>query len=91
MLSDDIRAAFAEIQRIAIGEMRHVRAVNDLIAGLSLPGAFEPALGVAAEIPLGGPGEYQALQFRAAEPATIDDFIEIEAPFMSVHGLYARI
>jgi hypothetical protein len=71
--------------------MRHVRAVNDLIAGLSLPGAFEPALGVAAEIPLGAPGDHQALQFRAAEPATIDDFIEIEAPSMSVDGLYARI
>ena len=91
MLSDDIRAAFAEIQRIAIGEMRHVRAVNDLIAGLSPPGAFEPALAVAAEIPLGGPGEYRPLQFRAAEPTTIADFIEIEAPSMSVDGLYARI
>ena len=41
--------------------------------------------------PLGGPGEHQALQFRAAEPATMDDFIEIEAPSMSVDGLYARI
>ena len=91
MLSDDIRAAFAEIQRIAIGEMRHVRAVNDLIAAMAPPGAFEPALAVAAEIPLGGPGDYRPLQFRAAEPATIADFIEIEAPSMSVDGLYARI
>jgi len=52
-LRDDVCAAFAEIRRIAIGEMRHVRTVNDLLAGLSPAGTFEPALAVAAEIPLG--------------------------------------
>jgi Ferritin-like len=90
-LRDDVRAAFAEIRRIAIGEMRHVRTVNDLIAGLSPASAFEPALAVAAEIPLGGPGQFQPLQYRPAEPATIDDFITIEAPSQSVDGLYARV
>ena len=90
-LRDDIRAAFAEIRRIAIGEMRHVRTVNDLIAGLSPADMFEPALAVAAEIPLGGPGQFQPLQYRAAEPATIDDFIALEAPSQSIDGLYARV
>jgi hypothetical protein len=90
VLRDDIRTAFAEIRRIAIGEMLHLRAVNDLIAELSGAG-FEPALAVASEIPLGGPGQFQPLTFRAAEPATIDDFIKIEAPSQSVDGLYSRI
>jgi hypothetical protein len=91
ILRDDIRAAFAEIRRIAIGEMIHVRAVNDLIAGLSPAGAFEPALAVAAEVPLGGPGQFRPLEFRPAVPATIDDFIAYEAPSQSVDGLYSRI
>ena len=91
MLRDDIRAAFAEIRRIAIGEMRHVRAVNDLLSGLSPPGGFEPALAIAAEIPLGGPNQFQPLTFRPAAPATIDDFITIEAPSQSVDGLYSRV
>jgi hypothetical protein len=90
-LRDDVRAAFAEIRRIAIGEMIHVRTVNDLLAGLSPPGAFEPALAVAAEIPLGGPGQFRPVTFRPAEPATIDDFIAIEAPSQSVDGLYSRV
>ena len=90
-LRDDVCAAFAEIRRIAIGEMRHVRTVNDLLAGLSPAGTFEPALAVAAEIPLGRAGEFQPLMFRAAEPATIADFIAIEAPSQSVDGLYGRV
>jgi Ferritin-like len=90
-LRDDIRAAFAEIRRIAIGEMSHIRTVNDLIAGLSPAGAFEPALAVAAEIPLGGPGQFQPLQFRPAGPETIKDFVTIEAPSQSVDGLYAAV
>jgi len=90
-LRDDVRAAFAEIRRIAIGEMRHIRTVNDLIAGLSPTGAFQPALAVAAEIPLGGPGQFQPLQFRPAIPETIQDFVTIEAPSQSVDGLYAAV
>ena len=90
-LRDDIRAAFAEVRRIAIGEMSHIRTVNDLIAGLSPAGAFEPALAVAAEIPLGGPGQFQSLQFRPAVPETIKDFVTIEAPSQSVDGLYAAV
>ncbi len=91
ILRDDIRAAFAEIRRVAIGEMLHVRTVNDLISGLSPVGTFEPALAVAAEIPLGGPGQFQQLQYRPAVPVTLDDFISIEAPSQSVDGLYSRV
>jgi len=90
-LSNDLKAAFAEIRRIAIGEMRHIRAVNDVLAGLSPPGTYEPALAVASEIPEGAAGNFRALQFRPASLATIDDFIEIEKPSESVDGLYAPI
>jgi hypothetical protein len=38
LLLSDLTAAFDEMLRIAIGEMRHVRAVNDVLASLSPPG-----------------------------------------------------
>ncbi|WP_181182000.1 MULTISPECIES: ferritin-like domain-containing protein [unclassified Mesorhizobium] len=88
-LQNDLRAAFAEIRRIAIGEMRHIRAVNDVLAHLMPAGAFEPALAVAAEIPDGG--KYRPLAFRSATIETIEDFVRIEAPSESVDGLYAPI
>ena len=90
-LKNDIKAAFAEIRRIAIGEMRHVRAVNDVLMHLMPAGQFEPALAIASEIPDGTIGTFRALQFRPAAIATIDDFIRIEAPSESVDGLYAPI
>ena len=43
------RRTRAELLRIAIGEMRHMRAVNDVIRGLPDPGTFEPALRVAKQ------------------------------------------
>jgi Ferritin-like len=90
-LRDDVRASFAEIRRIAIGEMRHLRAINDVIFALSAPGAMEPALAVASDIPFRQPGMFRQHQFRAASLDTIDAFIEIEAPSESVDGLYARV
>jgi Ferritin-like len=90
-LRDDVRASFAEIRRIAVGEMRHLRAINDVIFDLSPPGAMEPALAVASDIPFGKPGMFRSHQFRAAGLDTIDAFVEIEAPSESVDGLYARV
>jgi hypothetical protein len=89
-LRNDVRSAFAELRRIAIGEMLHLRAVNDLIASLS-GAAFEPALAVASSLPLGSSGQFRPLQFRAAAPDAIADFIEFEAPSQGIDGLYARI
>jgi hypothetical protein len=89
-LRNDVRSAFAEIRRIAIGEMLHLRAVNDLLSGLLGP-AFEPALAVASAIPLSGPAGFRPLQFRSADPATIADFIAFEAPSQGIDGLYGRI
>jgi len=93
VLADDIRAADAEIMRIAIGEMRHLRAVNDVLRGLSdrgLTGPFEPALRVASELPAGG-GNTRPLSMRPLTRQTLKDFIEIERPSHSVDGLYGQI
>jgi hypothetical protein len=90
-LLDDVRATRAELMRIAIGEMRHTRAVNDVIRGLSDPGAFEPALRVASKLPQQNPGPFRPVKARAATRAVITDFIEIEAQSTGVDGLYNNI
>jgi len=90
-LRDDVRAARAELMRIAIGEMRHIRAVNDVIRGLSDPNGFEPALRVASRVPHGNPGSFRPVMARAATRQAIADFIEIEAQSTGVDGLYNNI
>ncbi|HEV2865876.1 MAG TPA: ferritin-like domain-containing protein, partial [Allosphingosinicella sp.] len=89
-LRPDLRAAFSEVMRIAIGEMRHLRAVNEVLRAISPPGGFLPALQVAAEIPLGA-GVFRARASRALTPEVIAEFIDVEAPSTSVDSLYSRI
>jgi Ferritin-like len=90
-LADDIRACHAEIMRIAIGEMKHLRAVNDVLRGLMDAGTFAPALQVASQVPGQAPGETRPVIPRAATQVAIADFIDIERPSVSVDGVYARI
>ena len=91
-VADDVRAAHAEILRIAYGEMRHLRLVNDLLRlwcaqeGLN----FEPVLAMAAVLPAGG-GTSRPVEHRPLSSTTLDDFINIERPSFSVDGLYSRI
>lgn len=89
-LRPDLRAAFSEVLRIAIGEMRHLRAINEVLRALSPAGAYVPALQVAAEIPL-GPGVWRARATRALTPDVIAEFVDVEAPSTSVDSLYSRI
>ena len=89
-LRDDIRASRAELMRIAIGEMRHTRAVNDVIRGMMPAGTFEPALRVASRVP-GAAGQIRDVSMRAATKEAVKDFIEVEAPSAGVDGLYSRI
>ncbi|TIL43286.1 ferritin-like domain-containing protein [Mesorhizobium sp.] len=90
-LRDDVRATRSELMRIAIGEMRHTRAVNDVIRAMMPSGAFEPALRVARLLPQAVPGTDRPVVPRAANRAAIDDFIAIEAPSAGVDGLYFNI
>ena len=92
-LADDVNASFAEILRIAIGEMKHIRAANDMLRAFSEHGLtpdFTPALQVAADLPTGGTST-RPLAFRRLTMQTLDSFIDIERPSFSVDGLYGRI
>jgi hypothetical protein len=90
-LRDDLLAAFDEMRRVAIGEMRHLRAANDVLAHFRPPPDFTPALGVATLLPGNDPDTTRPLRFRPATAEVLDDFIGIEAPSMSVDSVYARI
>jgi hypothetical protein len=91
-LRKDISAAKAELMRIAIEEMRHLRSVNDVLASLAQPGAFLPALNVASLLPATSPGSAPLpVRVRPATHDVILEFVAIEQPSASVDGLYARI
>jgi Ferritin-like len=90
-LRDDVTAAHAELMRIAYGEMRHLRAVNDVLMALTGAPNFVPALRVASRVPGEQPATFRLVQPRPATPQTIQDFIGIERPSVSVDGLYSRI
>jgi hypothetical protein len=90
-IRDDVRAAHAEIKRIAIGEMRHLRAVNDVLASLVGRPAYKPALGVATKIPGVKPGQMEDVSPRPLTKEALKGFIMVEAPSESVDGVYATI
>ena len=91
-LADDIRVSHAELMRIAIGEMRHLRAVNEVLRALLPSGAaFTPALRPASRLPGKLPGTFDPATFIAATRQAIQNFIDIEAPSVSVDSVYARI
>jgi hypothetical protein len=91
VLLGDVKAARAEFMRVAIGEMRHTRAVNDVIRGLSDPGTFEPALRVASKVSHQNPGPFRPVMARAATRQAMADFILIEAQSTGVDSLYNNI
>lgn len=91
-LRDDVRAAHAEIMRIALGEMRHLRAVNLVLARLLGRPRYKPALGVATALPGAKPQEQPIpVQPMALTRDALKAFIAIEAPSQSVDGVYGRI
>jgi hypothetical protein len=77
--------------RIAIGEMRHLRAVNDVLRALAPAGAFEPALQVASVVPGPDPARPRPVIARRCTQQAIQDFIDIERPSTSVDGVYSAI
>ena len=90
-LHDSTRAAFTQIMQIAIGEMRHLRAVNDTLATLVGRPNYEPALGVATELPGTKADSWVKVQCTALTRDAQQRFIDIEAPSESVDGVYAPI
>ena len=95
-LQDDVRAAHAELMRIALGEMRHLRAVNNVIASMVGRQKYEPALGVATELPGPKPNTWIPVLLSAFTPKAQQRFVDIEAPSetvasKTVDGVYAHI
>jgi rubrerythrin len=90
----DAITAFAELMRIAISEMRHLRIVNDVMRELNLrlhPGAaFRPALRLAADFPASAEHPHPANEPRLT-PEVLEEFIDVEKPSDTVDGLYAQI
>ena len=90
-LRQNVTAAHAELMRIAIIEMRHLRAVNDVLRSLHPDEHFKPALQIAAKLPGLDPGTFRPLLISQADRAAINAFIDIEKPSSSVDGLYSQI
>ncbi len=93
-LGDDLTFVRHELLLIAVGEMRHLRWVNQLLWELDhtgiLAGNFGPALQVATEIPIGS-GNTRPRQLRRLDRQTLTDFIAVEAPSSGIDGQYARV
>lgn len=90
-LASTVAATHAEIMRIAIAEMRHLRAVNDVIANFIERPAFKPALGVATKLPGATPGTYIDVNIAPLTPERVIEFINIESPSQFVDGVYSPI
>jgi hypothetical protein len=96
----DALAAQAELLRVAIGEMKHLREVNVILRTLHIQSgsgaAFVPALGAATLLPGGTRGDGSAvpqrpIRFRRLEKSVMQEFVDIEAPSLTVDGVYTRI
>jgi hypothetical protein len=90
----DTATTFAEVMRVAVSEMRHLRIANDILRALNEhlhPGAaFHPALQIADAFPTSG-GKPELVAVRTLTPDVLDEFIAIEKPSDSIDGLYAPI
>jgi hypothetical protein len=96
ILRDDIRASRAEIMRIALGEMRHLRAVNIVLASVMGRPNYRPALGVATKLPGGKSSPPVPVVISAFDRFAQQRFIDIESPSepaasRTLDGVYARI
>jgi hypothetical protein len=88
-LPGDLQASAFALLDIAVGEMRHLRAINDVLRRVQ--GAqYTPALAVASRIPVGN-GQFRNHQIRPLTAAVLAEFVEVEAPSRSVDGLYGPI
>lgn len=91
-LADDVAAAQYEIMRIAVGEMRHLRGVRDVLTARASAPPFDPPLRVATRVPGLAPNDPPLmLSPGALSPNALETFIQIEGPNVAVDGLYWRI
>ncbi|MFZ6780175.1 ferritin-like domain-containing protein [Undibacterium sp. Ji83W] len=88
-LRNNVTVSFAELMRIAYGEMRHLRAVNNVLLSLNGP-AYTPALQVAKTIP-DAAGNQSPVRARILDRQAILDFLALEQANTGADKLYARI
>jgi len=90
----DVTFIREQLRATAISEMKHLAWVNDLlrtIAGARLGPAYQPALGVAAEVPTGTTGENRPRQLRSLGREAVAAFVGVEQPSGGLDGRYARV
>ena len=95
VLRDDVRAARQQLLLVAISEMRHLRWVNSVLfelhrrSGGAAP--FTPALGVATILRGSAGFADRPVRFRRLTPDVMAEFVRVEAPSLTVDGLYSSL
>lgn len=92
-LARAVKASRAELMRVAIGEMRHLRVVNEALALLQARASqvFQPALRVSLKIPTADLSSFRGRQFRPLNAAALQDFIAVETSAHAVDQLYGNV
>lgn len=90
----DSATSFAELMRVAVSEMRHLRIVNDVLREITArlhPGTvFRAALQIAPDFPASFEHP-RPVPERRLTPEVLEEFIDVEKPSDTLDGLYARI
>lgn len=94
-LRDDARAARQQLLLVAFSEMRHLREVNRVLFELHhrMGGTttFTPALGIASAFRATAGFPAREVRFRRLTPDVMDEFVRVEAPSLTVDGLYSSL
>lgn len=90
-LTRDVIFLREQLRATAISEMRHLWLVNLLLRTLAEDGlgpAYQPALGVAAEVPTGTAGATRPRALRPLVREAVQDFQGVEQPSGGLEGRY---
>jgi hypothetical protein len=93
-LRRDVTFLRDQLRSTAISEMRHLSWVNLLLrklADMGIGAPYQPALGVATQIPTSTPGTTRPAALRPLVYATVADFEAVESPTGGLDGAYARV
>jgi Ferritin-like len=94
-LRDDARAARQQLLLVAFSEMRHLREVNRVLFELHQrtggTTTFTPALGIASKFRGTAGFPEREVRFRRLTPDVMEEFVRVEAPSLTVDGLYSSL
>jgi Ferritin-like len=94
-LRDDARAARQQLLLVAFSEMRHLREVNRVLFELHQrtggAATFTPALGIATTLRGAAGLPDREVRFRRLTPDVMEEFVRVEAPSLTVDGLYSSL